>query len=175
MRTKSGPDVVQIYEGGTRFMADSGFIIPAQNLIEEYKIDISKFEPNILAYYTVNGKINSLPFNTSLLLMYYNKTLLTQMGYPNGPSDFAELKEIALKVVAMRNPSIPYGYVQYSDPWILEQQMVMAGIPLVDNNNGRNAAPTRCVLDQSDFPARVLRTWLDLKTSGAIADLGFQY
>lgn len=26
MRTKSGPDLIQIYEGGTRFMVDSGFI-----------------------------------------------------------------------------------------------------------------------------------------------------
>jgi len=174
MRTKQGPDVVQIYEGGTRFMADSGFITPAQTLIDQYKIDISNLEKNILAYYTVNGKLNSLPFNTSLLLMYYNKTLLTQMGYPNGPADFAQLKEIALKVVAMKNPNIPYGYVQYSDPWVLEQQMVMAGVPLVDNNNGRNGPPTKCVLDQSDLPVRVLRTWLDLKTSGAIGDLGFQ-
>jgi len=174
MRTKQGPDVVQIYEGGTRFMADSGFITPAQNLIDLYKIDISNLEKNILAYYTVNGKLNSLPFNTSLLLMYYNKTLLTQMGYPNGPADFAQLKEIALKVVAMKNPNIPYGYVQYSDPWVLEQQMVMAGVPLVDNNNGRNGPPTKCVLDQNDLPVRVLRAWLDLKTSGAIGDLGFQ-
>ena len=174
MRTRSGPDVVQIYEGGTRFMADSGFIVPAQNLIDEYKIDISNLEKNILAYYTVNGKINSLPFNTSLLLMYYNKTLLTQMGYPNGPSDWAELKEIALRVVNMRNPNIPYGYAQYSDPWVLEQIMNMARVPLVDNNNGRNGPPTRCVLDQNELPVQILRAWLDLKTSGAMADLGFQ-
>jgi sn-glycerol 3-phosphate transport system substrate-binding protein len=173
MRTKSGPDVVQIYEGGTRFMADSGFITPVQKLVDEYKIDISKLEKNILAYYTVNGRLNSLPFNTSVPLLYYNKTLLTQMGYPNGPADWNEIKEIALKVVAMKNPNIPYGFAQWSDPWLLEQPLTQAGVPIVDNENGRTAPATKCVLDQNDLALRVLKAWKDMKDSGAIADLGF--
>ena len=35
-RTNAGPDMVQIYEGGTRFMVDSGFVVPMQELIEKY-------------------------------------------------------------------------------------------------------------------------------------------
>ena len=59
MRTKAGPDIIQIYEGGTRFMADSGFITPMQDIIEKYHLDVSALEENILAYYTVDGKLNS--------------------------------------------------------------------------------------------------------------------
>jgi sn-glycerol 3-phosphate transport system substrate-binding protein len=173
MRTKSGPDIVQIYEGGTRFMVDSGFIVPMQNLIDGYKIDVSKLEKNILAYYTVNGKLNSIPFNTSVPLLYYNKTLLTKLGYPNGPADWKELKEIALKVVALKDPNIPYGFAQWSDPWLLEQPLTQARVPIVDNDNGRTGAPTKCVLDQNDLAVQVLRAWKDLKDSGAMADLGF--
>jgi sn-glycerol 3-phosphate transport system substrate-binding protein len=173
MRTKSGPDIVQIYEGGTRFMADSGFIVPMQQIIDEYRIDIDKLEKNILAYYTVNGKLNSMPFNTSVPLLYYNKTLLTKLGYPNGPSDWKELKEIALKVVALNDPNIPYGFVLWSDPWWFEEPLVQARVPMVDNNNGRSSPATKCVLDQSDYPLRVVKAWKDLKDSGAQADLGF--
>jgi sn-glycerol 3-phosphate transport system substrate-binding protein len=173
MRTKSGPDIVQIYEGGTRFMIDSGFIIPMQNLIDAYNIDISKLEKNILAYYTINGRLNSIPFNTSVPLLYYNKTLLTRLGYPNGPADWKELKEIALKVVNMKDPNIPYGFAQWSDPWLLEQPLNQARVPIVDNDNGRSSAPTKCILDQNDLALRVLRAWKDLKDSGAMADLGF--
>ena len=50
MRTKSGPDMVQIYEAGTRFMVDSGFVLPMQSIINKYKIDVSNLEKNILAY-----------------------------------------------------------------------------------------------------------------------------
>lgn len=173
MRTKSGPDIVQIYEGGTRFMADSNFITPMQDLVDKYKIDISDLEPNILAYYKVNGKLNSMPFNTSAPLLYYNKTLLTKLGYPNGPADWKELKEIALKVVAEKDPATPYGFVLMSDPWFFEQPLVQTGVNIVDNNNGRTAAPTKCVLGESDRPQKIVEAWLDLKTSGALADLGF--
>ena len=173
MRTRSGPDIVQIYEGGTRFMVDRGFIVPAQVLVDEYRINVASLEPNILEYYIVDGRLNSFPFNTSVPLLYYNKTLLTQMGYPDGPRDWAEVKEIALRVNAMNNPNIPYGFAQFSDPWFFEQQLVMQRVPMVDNNNGRSGPPTRSVLDQHPLPTQVLRAWLDLSTSGAIADLGF--
>ena len=36
MRTQDGPDLVQIYEAGTRQMIDSNFIIPMQEIIEKY-------------------------------------------------------------------------------------------------------------------------------------------
>ena len=49
MRTRSGPDIVQIYEGGTRLMIESGFIVPAYRLVDEYKINVGSLEPNILA------------------------------------------------------------------------------------------------------------------------------
>ena len=173
MRTQDGPDLVQIYEGGTRFMVDSGFIIPMQQLVDAYQLDISTLEPNILAYYTVNGRLNSMPFNTSNPLLYYNKTLLTELGYPNGPADWAELKEIALKVVARNDAATPYGFVISSDMWFFEQPLVQAGVPMVDQENGRTAPATRSLLGESEYPLKVLEAWLDLKTSGAMADLGF--
>lgn len=133
MRTKAGPDVIQVYEGGTRFMAGSGFITPMQELIEKYGLDISSLEPNILACYTVDGKLNSMPFNTSVPLLYNNKTLLSQLGYPDGPRDWAEIKEIALKVVALNDPATPYGFAT-ADMWFFEQPMVMARVPMVNND-----------------------------------------
>ena len=42
-----GADLVQIYDIGTRFMVDSGWITPMQELIDKDKYDVSKIEPNI--------------------------------------------------------------------------------------------------------------------------------
>jgi hypothetical protein len=46
------------------------------------------------------------------------------LGYPDGPADWTELKEIALKVVAMKNPNIPYGFVMGSNMWFFKQALV---------------------------------------------------
>ena len=86
MRTQDGPDLVQIYEAGTRTMIDSGFIIPMQQIIDDYNIDISGLEENMLNYYTVDDQLYSMPLNTSVPVCYYNKTVLSEIGYENGPN-----------------------------------------------------------------------------------------
>ncbi|MGL4665122.1 MAG: extracellular solute-binding protein, partial [Clostridium butyricum] len=75
-----GADVVQIYDIGTRFMIDSGWIVPMQELIDKDKYDISKIEPNIAAYYTVDNKLYSMPFNSSTPILYYNKDMFNKAG-----------------------------------------------------------------------------------------------
>mgnify|MGYP000053933459 FL=1 len=47
-----GADLVQIYDIGTRFMIDSGWVIPMQDMIDSEGYDVSDLEPNITAYYT---------------------------------------------------------------------------------------------------------------------------
>ncbi|HBE86477.1 MAG TPA: ABC transporter substrate-binding protein, partial [Lachnoclostridium sp.] len=70
-----GADLVQIYDIGTRFMIDSGWVIPMQELIDEDQWDLTQVEPNIAAYYTVNGNLYSMPFNSSTPILYYNKDI----------------------------------------------------------------------------------------------------
>ena len=81
MRTGDGPDMIQIYEAGTRFMVDSGFVNPVQNLIDKYSIDVSHLEKHILDYYTVNDQLYSMPLNTSIPVLYYNADMLRAIGF----------------------------------------------------------------------------------------------
>ncbi|MDD3225553.1 MAG: extracellular solute-binding protein, partial [Clostridium sp.] len=62
-KANGGPDVMQVYDIGTRFMIDSNWAIPIQKFIDQEKYDTSQLEPNILGYYTVNNKLYSMPFN----------------------------------------------------------------------------------------------------------------
>ena len=94
MRTQDGPDLVQIYEAGTRIMIDSGFVIPMQQIIDEYEIDVSGLEENMLNYYTVDGQLYSMPLNTSVPVCYYNKTALSQIGYENGPETWDDIVDM---------------------------------------------------------------------------------
>ena len=70
MGTKDGPSIVQVYEIGSRFMIDSKAIAPIQNFIDADQYDLSQLEPNITGYYTFEGKLYSMPFNTSNPILY---------------------------------------------------------------------------------------------------------
>ena len=56
-----GADLVQIYDIGTRFMIDSGWVVPMQELIDADGWDKTQIEPNIAAYYTVGDTLYSMP------------------------------------------------------------------------------------------------------------------
>ena len=75
VQSQSTPTLMQIYDIGSRFMMDSGTITPMQNFIDKDKYDTSDLQPNVAGYYTVNGKLYSMPFNTSMPVLYYNKAL----------------------------------------------------------------------------------------------------
>src|SRR5699024_9880952 len=89
-----GADLVQVYEIGTRFMIDSGWIIPMQQLIDEDSYDLSQIEPNLAAYYTIDDQLYSMPFNSSTPLMYYNKDMFEQAGITEIPTSLEGILEI---------------------------------------------------------------------------------
>ncbi|MDR1059366.1 MAG: extracellular solute-binding protein, partial [Treponema sp.] len=60
-----GPDIMQLYEIGTRWAIDSGSTLKMQDFINKDNYDVSDYEPNILAYYTFGGELYSMPFNCS--------------------------------------------------------------------------------------------------------------
>ena len=61
-----GADLVQVYEIGTRFMIESGWTVPMQEMIDADNYDVSEIEPNLAAYYTIDNQLYSMPFNSSI-------------------------------------------------------------------------------------------------------------
>ena len=172
MRTQDGPDLVQIYEAGTRTMVDSGFIIPMQQIIDEYGIDISGLEENMLNYYTVDGQLYSMPLNTSVPVCYYNKTALSQIGYENGPETWEDIADISQKV--MDQGLTTSGIALCSNLiWCFEQPMVQQHYPMVDNENGRAGRATKTTFADGTLAVEIAQTFKDLVDNGYVADVGF--
>ena len=66
MQSDSGlPDVCQMYDVGTKFMYDSGSVIPVEDKFESTGYDKSSVMDVISSYYTVDGKQYAMPFNVS--------------------------------------------------------------------------------------------------------------
>jgi len=169
-------DVVQVYDIGSRFMIDSGWAKPMQEFIDASGYDISKIEPNIAAYYTIDGKLYSMPFNSSTPLLYYNKTAFEKAGLdPNTPpKNFDEIVTMAQKLT-IKDASgtvTQRGFGMGNYGWFFEQWMNKMGKHYVDNNNGRGAdAATKVVFDENGAAKDILNTWKKLIDDGTITYL----
>ncbi|AGK95732.1 ABC transporter substrate-binding protein [Clostridium pasteurianum] len=175
-KVKNGPDVMQVYDIGTRFMIDSGWALPVQNFIDDEKYDISGIEPNIAGYYTVNNKLYSMPFNTSTPILYYNKDAFKAAGLdPNSPpKTFSELEQAAAKLTKKDGSGkvTQYGYAMAIYGWFFEQFVVKQGQNYANNDNGRTSAPTAVEFDKNGAGLKVLNEWKKLVDSGNAANFG---
>ena len=118
------PDIMQLYDLGTRWMIDSKLSTPMQKFIDDDKFDTSSLEPNLLAYYTVDKKLNSMPFNSSTPILYYNKTAFKEAGLDpeKAPADFDEIKTYSEKLTKKDGNTVSqYGYSMAIYGWFFEQ------------------------------------------------------
>lgn len=98
--TSEAPTLMQVQEIGTKYMVNSGYIQPVQDLIDQDKFDLSQWEENILSYYQIDGKLYSLPFSTSNAILIYNKDKFKAAGLDpeSPPKTFGEIREMAKKL-----------------------------------------------------------------------------
>ena len=89
-RAKQAPHIVQVFEVGTaNMMAAKGAIYPVYQLMADAKepFDPKAFIGPVYGYYsTTDGKLLSMPFNSSTPVFYWNKELFQKAGLdPNTP------------------------------------------------------------------------------------------
>ena len=105
-RSKNPPHILQVFEVGTAsMMAARGAIKPVYEVMAEsgLKFDPNAYLPTVTGYYTTTeGKMLSMPFNSSTPVLYYNKDAFKKAGLdPNKPpKTWSEVAEYAKKLVA---------------------------------------------------------------------------
>src|SRR5580658_6892756 len=62
--------------------------------------EVSLLEPQLLASYTVNGKLVAVPFNVPLGSLEYRSDLLREYGYDHPPKTWVELESMAARIQA---------------------------------------------------------------------------
>ena len=165
-------DVCQMYDIGTKFMTDSGFAIPVQDMFETTGFDPSCVMDIITSYYTVDGKQMSMPFNVSTPMLYYNKDAFKAAGLDpdTPPKNFDEVMEFSKQIV--ESGAAPVGYAQAIYGWFFEQQIAGQGQYYADNENGRKAAATAVEFDKNGTGLKIFETWKNLLDSGYAANYG---
>ena len=173
IQSKSTPDVIQIYDIGTRFMIDAKQTVPMQSFIDRDKLDVSDLQPNITGYYSVDDKLNSMPFNTSMPVMYYNKTLFKKAGLDpeKPPTTIEEIRTAADKLAKKNGGPADYGFGAAIYGWLLEQFIATSGAEYCDQGNGREDKATKVLFDQGET-IDVVTWWQKMVKDGVAANTG---
>jgi sn-glycerol 3-phosphate transport system substrate-binding protein len=155
-RAKQAPHIVQVFEVGTaNMMAAKGAVYPVYQLMADAKepFDPKAYIGPVYGYYsTTDGKLLSMPFNSSTPVLYWNKELLSKAGLdPNTPpKTWPELGEMAKKAIAA---GAKCGFTPQWQTWtMIENYGAWHNLPYATKENG--FAGTDEVLVFND-PARV--------------------
>ena len=83
-RSGKGPHIVQVFEVGTAtMMAAKGAVYPVYKLMEDSgePFDESRYLSSVIGYYTTtDGRLLSMPFNSSNPVVFWNKKAFKKAG-----------------------------------------------------------------------------------------------
>lgn len=145
-RQGKAPALVQIFEVGSQLALDSGMFQPVGGI---KNVDFSDYIKPVINYYTIGGKVNSLPFNSSSPVLYFNQDLMLKAGLnpKTPPTTFAGLLSACRKIEAAKLNTKCFG--MSLNGWFVEQWMAQQGAPLLNNSNGRQGRATATALDSA--------------------------
>ncbi len=155
-------DILHSYEIGTRFILGTGWVKPVQEFIDADGWDYNVIEPNLLAYYTVDGKINSMPFNCSTPLLYYNATAFAECGVTTDDVKTIDGVLAAAEKLTTYNADGTvdrYGLAISNYGWFFEQWTGKMGREYVNNGNGRVERATAVAFGENGAALDIFNMW----------------
>ncbi|NLH00117.1 MAG: ABC transporter substrate-binding protein [Chloroflexi bacterium] len=172
-RSGTPPTIVQVYEVGTRTMLDSGAIIPVHTL-NKGEVDWADIVQPIMKYYSVDGQLYCMPFNSSTAMLYYNKDMFVAAGLDpeKPPKTWAEVEEYSMKI--MEAGAATGGFSMGWPAWIMEQMFATHNQLFANQDNGRSGLATELYLN-SDFGVKVLTEWKRMAEEGVLVYGGREY
>jgi sn-glycerol 3-phosphate transport system substrate-binding protein len=143
-RAGNAPHIIQIFEVGTAtMMAAKGAVKPVFQLMAEAgePFDQNAYLPAVTGYYsTADGKMLSLPFNSSTAITYWNKDAFKKAGLDSekAPKTWPETFAAAQKLRAAGTPcGLTAGWISWTQ---IEQFSAWHNIPLATKANGLEGA-----------------------------------
>ena len=160
--SNAAPALVQVYDIGQRYMYDSGQVVPMQAFIDRDKFSTVDFEPAVINYYKYQDKLQSMPFNASSAILYYNKDAFKEVGLDpeKAPVTFSEIADAAKKLTKKdaSGQTTQYGFGPSIYGWLFEQMMATSAAPYADNGNGRDNRATKVLWNSAEAKA-ILDWW----------------
>jgi len=151
LRIREHPAIVQVAEVGTATMrAAKSAIVPVHELMREENepFDPTAFIPAVAGYYTDDdGNMLSLPFNSSVPILYYNKDAFRAAGLDRAkpPATWPEVEAAAKMLLAAGRPC---GFTTDWPSWInVENFSALHGLPIATGANGFDGLDAELAID----------------------------
>ncbi|MBS3812124.1 MAG: ABC transporter substrate-binding protein [Halanaerobiales bacterium] len=169
------PNIIQTYEVGTQMMWDSPYVVPIEDLAEPGEVDWGDYLSVVRRYYTnPEGKLVSMPFNSSTAILYYNKDMFKKAGLDplNPPSSYAELGKMGRQLIDTETveKAITFGW----PTWVFEQTHYWTDNNYVNNGNGREKRATEVLFNQEPG-MKIMQTWADWEENDILIYGGREY
>ncbi|WP_424950896.1 ABC transporter substrate-binding protein [Deinococcus sp.] len=167
-RQGKAPDLVQIFEVGSQLALDSGVFQPVSSV---KNVDFGDYIKPVVNYYTIGGKVNSLPFNSSSPVLYFNKDLMVKAGLDPKvpPTTFGGVMKACAKFDAAKLGVKCMALAPYA--WLFEQWMSEQNAQLLNNGNGRQGRASASNID-SAAGRKVFQFYKDLQDKGYLTNTG---
>ena len=140
-RAGNAPHIVQMFEVGTATMMSArGAVKPVYELMRETGVtfDPNAYVPAVKGYYSLpDGRMVSMPFNSSTTIMFYNKDAFKKAGLDPAkpPQTWPDLIAAAKKIKAAN--AAPCGFTTAWPTWAqFEQFSAIHDVPLATKANG---------------------------------------
>jgi sn-glycerol 3-phosphate transport system substrate-binding protein len=140
-RAGQAPHLTQIFEVGTGTMLSAGKAVkPVWELTKEtgLPIDPQSYIPAVRGYYSLSdGRMASMPFNSSTAVMWYNKDAFRKAGLDpdKAPATWQEVVQAAATI--KRKDAAPVPMTTSWPVWIqLEQYSALHNLPFASRSNG---------------------------------------
>lgn len=172
--TDKAPALIQLNEISTEYMYNSGAITPMQEFVKKDNYDLTKLEDTLINYYTINGTLYSMPFNSSASILLYNKDAFKEVGLDpeKAPKSYKELAEAAKKLT---KGTERYGFAMIMDAWFIEQLLANENTLYVNEENGRaGKSPTAVAYNGEKI--KTIFNWLnDMYRDNTATSYGKEY
>ena len=167
-RQNKAPALVQVDGVASQLALDSGVFQPVSSI---RNVDFSDYLKPVVNYYTVQGKVNSVPFNSSSPVLYFNKDLMLKAGLnpKTPPTTFGGVLKACAQFDAAKLGVKCMALTPYS--WLVEQWLSEQNVALLNNGNGRQGRPTDNNLD-SAAGRKIYQFYKDLQDRNELTNTG---
>ncbi len=169
-RAGTAPHIVQMFEVGTAtMMAAKGAIKPVYELMRDAGVpfDPKAYVPAVRGYYsTSDGRMLSMPFNSSTPITWYNKDAFKKAGLDptKPPRTWEETREAAKKIRAANAAAC--GFTMSWPTWTqYENFSAIHDVPLATKANGMDGLDTELKIN-SPLHVKHLQTLMDMHKEG---------
>ncbi|MBT8373261.1 MAG: ABC transporter substrate-binding protein [Desulfobacterales bacterium] len=162
VKAGTAPHIFQLYEVGTRGMIDAGMIMPIGDLAKPGEVDWGDYVDAVMSYYKVDGKLYSMPFNSSTPILFYNKTLFKKAGLDPAmpPETWSQVRKLGKKI--MDSGAAEAGITWNLHSWYFEQWHAVQNTVLANHGNGREGRADKVLFDGAPG-VNIVKWWTGLE------------